>query len=76
MNFKIPTASSHGLPSVLDSNLSAVTTWAAGGLATGTTCLVHDALNRLTAAGQAKVTPVAGRAADVDRALNERGVRT
>ncbi len=45
----------------LNSNLSAVTTWSpATGLATGTTCLVHDALNRLTAVGPALATPAAG----------------
>lgn len=38
----------------LNSNLSAVTTWSpTTGLATGKTCLVHDALNRLTAVGPA-----------------------
>ena len=33
----------------LNSNLSAVTTWSPAGLATGKTCMVHDALGRLTA---------------------------
>jgi len=47
----------------LNSNLSAVTTWSATGTATGTTCLVHDALNRLTTVGPATMTPVAGAAA-------------
>ncbi len=37
----------------LNSNLSTVTTWSPAGLATGKTCLVHDARNRLTAVGPA-----------------------
>jgi RHS repeat-associated protein len=47
----------------LNNNLAAVTTWSAAGVATGTICLVHDALNRLTAVGPATAVPASGAAA-------------